>query len=79
MNNLKRLSVAFTFVLALSVPAIADGPAPCTPGDISTPPCSSAQYTNDSTDPGDISIPPASGAVDFVTFAEDALLDALIF
>jgi hypothetical protein len=79
MNNLKRLVVILSliFVLAATVFAGETPTPPCPapePGELSTPPCSSAQLTTD--DPissGETEAPPASETIVISTIAEAAL------
>jgi hypothetical protein len=81
MKTLKQLGavVAMTFVLGVSVL----GAPPCTPGDISTPPCATAQAPT----PGEILTPPAGalgqtdtppmGEVSLTEIASSVLLSML--
>lgn len=69
MNNLKRLCLTIGLTLALAASAFGDDPqpAPCNPGEIHSPPCSTAQETSDDPTPGQTSTPPsASGVTEYV-------------
>ena len=87
MNNLRRLVVTLCLTSVLTVTAFAgetSGP-PCTPdpGTTQSPPCATAQLaTDDSSNPGQTETPPASdtsNTFDVVSFAEETLLQFLIF
>ena len=86
MSNLRRLVVTLCLTSVLAVTAFAgETPAPpCAPnpGETNAPPCSSAQMTNDASDAGQTETPPASDSsntADVVSFAEETLLQFLIF
>ena len=79
MNNLKRLSCFVGLALTLAFASSVTAQKGCEPGQISTPPCTTAQpTTNESTDAGQIVSPPAD-SVDAVSVAEAALTAMLIF
>ena len=79
MKTLKRIITAGTLTLFLVIAASADCEPPV-PGQMPTPPCSTAQLTtDDSTVPGQLETPPASDSVDLVTVAEDAITTLLLF
>lgn len=68
MNNLKRLclSIVLTLVVAMSVFAGEVHAPPCPPpdpGELQTPPCSTAQLTSDDPTPGQTDTPPNGSAV----------------
>ena len=78
MKFLGTLLLAIALTCTVAVPALAD--APCLPGDIQGPPCSSAPVTSgDPTAPGQTEAPPAANSVDFGTLAEMALHTLLSF
>jgi len=66
MKNLKQLSAAFALTLVLGLSAFAGETQtpPCPPpdpGEVSSPPCATAQLTpDDSVAPGQTSTPPSS-------------------
>ena len=68
MKSLNRLAVSMSLMLVLGLSAVA-GEAqspPCPPpdpGEMSAPPCSTAQLTSDDPTPGQTSTPPSSNAV----------------
>lgn len=76
MNNLKRLCLVIGLTLALAASALGDDPqpSPCNPGEVHSPPCSTAQSSSDDPTPGQTSTPPsvvteyviADTAIDFV-------------
>jgi hypothetical protein len=74
MTNLKKLGAAIVLLLAFGLTAFADCPIP---GQIETPPCTSAAQTapDDSTAPGIMQGPPVSEApsVELPSLAEIAL------
>ena len=76
MKILKRLGAAIALTLLLSLAAFAD----CQPGEVNTPPCSSAQITPDdpvvSTEPSE-SVTSNSAGVEISVTALDVLLRAL--
>ena len=75
MNSLKRLCLVIGFTLALAASVFAQAP-PCPPpdpGEMQTPPCSSAQLTSDDPAPGQTSTPPNTSAV-----TEYVVVDAAI-
>jgi len=86
MTNLKRLGGAVLLTCALGLTAFGDCPVP---GQIDTPPCTSAArpapddpLQNDLTAPGQIGTPPAaseSASVDLVSIAELALNALMLF
>ena len=84
MNNLRRLVVTLCLTSVLAVTAFAgetSGP-PCTPdpGATQAPPCATAPLATD--DSGQTETPPASdtsNTFDVVSFAEETLLEFLIF
>ena len=84
MSNLKRLVVTFCLMFVLAMTALAgdiQSPpcAPPDPGQMSTPPCASAQLvTDDPTNPGDVQSPPAPEAVVITTIA-DAAVGVLLY
>jgi hypothetical protein len=87
MEKLKKLTVSFTLMLALSVAAMAGetGSPPCNPGQTETPPCA-APVTDNSTTPGEIlnvsgqtSTPPASDTVDLVDLGQVVLWALSLF
>jgi hypothetical protein len=80
MDKLKQLTLAFTLMSLLAVPAFpgeTEGP-PCAPGQTSSPPCSSQSVTDGSTDPGETNGPP-SNAVDVTTIVEAVDLALSLF
>ena len=84
MTNLKRLGGAVLLTCALGLTAFGDCPVP---GQIDTPPCTSAQPAtdeplNDLTTPGQMGAPPVaseSASVDLVLVAELALNALMLF
>ena len=86
MTNLRRLGAAVLLTCALGLTAFADCPIP---GQIGTPPCTSAAQTapddamqNNLPAPGQIDTPPAaseSASVDLVSVAELALKALMLF
>ena len=65
MNSLKRLCLVIGFTLALAASVFAQTP-PCPqpdPGEVQSPPCSTAQLTSDDPAPGQTDTPPSSSAV----------------
>ena len=75
MNSLKRLCLVIGFTLALAASVFAQAP-PCPPpdpGEMQTPPCSSAQLTSDDPAPGQTSTPPNGGAVTEYVVADTAI------
>ena len=86
MNNLRRLVVILCLTSALAVTAFAGetptGPcAPPDPGEMSGPPCATAQpATDDTTNPGEQNGPPASDTTGYVvSVVEETLLQFLMF
>ena len=87
MSNLRRLVVTLCLTSVLAITAFAgETPAPpCAPnpGETEAPPCATAQMaTDDSSNPGQTDTPPASdtsNTFDVVFFAEETLLEFLIF
>ena len=75
MNNLKRLCLIIGLTLVLAASAFGDDPqpAPCNPGEVHSPPCSTAQLTSDDPTPGQTSTPPSSNPV-----TEYVVVDAAI-
>ncbi len=67
MKTLKRLGAGVVLVLVLGAAAFANCPAP---GETSTPPCSVAQPTYDSTATGETSSTPTADSVDIVSIGE---------
>src|SRR5881396_616709 len=61
MNILKRLSLVIGFTLALAASVFAQ--ALCTPGEVHSPPCETAQLTSDDPLPGQTNTPTNSSAV----------------
>jgi len=77
MKSLKRLSAAIALTFVFAFAAFADCPLPV-PGEVNTPPCSSAQKTPDEpTVPGEIQTPPASNAENVFTIS-DATIGLLL-
>jgi hypothetical protein len=83
MNNLKKLVVAFCLMSVLAITAVGgEIPSPpCPPpdpGEIQTPPCSTAQLTTDDpTNPGETQTPPPAETVVITSFV-DAAVGALL-
>jgi hypothetical protein len=75
MNNLKGLCVIIALTLVLSASAFGDDPqpAPCNPGEIHSPPCSTAQVMSDAPTPGQTSTPPSASAVTEYVVADTAI------
>ena len=76
MKSLKSLiaSVALTLILAATV--LADGT--CNPGEVNTPPCTSAPVSSEDPDPDSVNPPPASDSVDIAWLVETALESLLL-
>ena len=75
MNTLKRPCLVIGFTLALGASVFAQAP-PCPPpdpGEMNSPPCSTAQLTSDDPAPGQTSTPPNTSAV-----TEYVVVDAAI-
>ena len=85
MNNLRRLVVTLCLTSVLAVTAFAgETPAPpCAPpvpGETETPPCATAQLaTDDSSQTETALASDTSNTVDVVSFAEETLLQFLMF
>ena len=83
MTNLKRLVVTLSLITVLAVTAFAgetESPpcAPPDPGEMGTPPCSTAQQvTNDTTNPGETEAPPAAETV-VISMIVDGAVGALL-
>jgi hypothetical protein len=81
MTTLKRLIVCLALVSVLAVTAFAgeipSPPAPCEPGETSSPPCSAQSVTGGETAPGEIPSPPVS-IVDVLYIAGVALRSAFL-
>ncbi len=79
MKNQKtfRCALGLALVLGISVVAVGQAPTSCEPGQILTPPCAAASYTQTtperSADLGQAQTPPASNAVDMLSVAEAAV------
>ena len=67
MKTLKRLGAGVVLVLVLGAAAFANCPVP---GETSTPPCTVAQPTDDSTATGETSSTPTADSVDIVSIGE---------
>ena len=82
MKNLKRLTLAFILTLALAGFALAGDVStpPCSPGEMTGPPCPSAAVSSDpSGSPGENNGPPAtSSQISFTDVALDVLEGALL-
>ena len=75
MNSLKRLCLVIGFTLAFAASVFAQAP-PCPPpdpGEVQSPPCSTAQLSSDDPAPGQTSTPPNTSAV-----TEYVVVDAAI-
>ena len=74
METLKRLIAVSLLMLVLGVTCFAGAPCSQDPGQTSTPPCSAApSTTNSSTNTGETNTPPAVDSVDVLSVAEIAL------
>ena len=80
MKTLKRLGVAITLTFVFAFAAFADCPPPV-PGEMNTPPCSSAQITPDdpvaSAEPSASSTSSAPNVIEISVTTLDVLLSAL--
>ena len=72
MNSLKRLCLVIGFTLAFAASVLAQAPL-CTPGEVHSPPCETAQLISDDPTPGQTSTPPNTSAV-----TEYVVVDAAI-
>ena len=82
MNNLRRLvaTLCLTSVLAITAFAGETSAPPCDPGETHGPPCSSAQpATDDSSQTETVLASDTSNTFDVVSFAEETLLQFLMF
>jgi hypothetical protein len=83
MNHVKRLVVTLSLISVLSITSFAGdiNTSPCTPpdpGQMSTPPCATAQLaTDDATNSGQPDAPPEADAMVIVTIV-DAAIEALL-
>jgi len=74
MSTLKRLCLIIGLTLVLAASALGDDPpALCNPGEVHSPPCSTAQLTTDDPTPGETSTPPNSSAVTQYVVADAAI------
>ncbi|HEX7723367.1 MAG TPA: hypothetical protein VF397_14505 [Pyrinomonadaceae bacterium] len=75
MNNLKRLCLIIGLTLVLAASALGDDPqpSPCNPGEVHSPPCSTAQLTSDDPTPGETSTPPNASVVTEYVVADTAI------
>jgi hypothetical protein len=76
MKNLKMLGAAVVLGLVVAMSAFAGKTStpPCSPGEVSSPPCAFAQMSpSNSVAPGEVNSPPASNAADIYSLAEVAL------
>lgn len=80
MTTLKKLALSFTLMSVLAAGAFA-GEMPCppsVPGEVDSPPSSSAQASNnDSVAPGEMNSPPSLDSVDLIGIA--GTLRSLLF
>ena len=80
MKSLKRLSAAIALTFVFAFAAFADCPPPI-PGQVDTPPCSSAQITPDdpvaSAEPSESSTSRSSNVIEISITTLDVLLGAL--
>ncbi len=71
-----RCALGLALVLGISAVAVGQSTTSCEPGQILTPPCAAASYTETtperSADLGQAQSPPASNAVDMLSVAEAA-------
>ena len=84
MNNLRRLVATLCLTSVLAITAFAgETPTPCAPpnpGETESPPCATAQMaTDDSSQTETALASDTSNTFDVVSFAEETLLQFLIF
>jgi hypothetical protein len=75
---MKISKLGLSFILICTFAAASFAEPLCTPGEVSTPPCT-AQSVISSTNPDETPMPPASDTVDLIGLAEDVAWSLLLF